>query len=154
MSAIRTWAVWAIKAIKAFKAISGQSEQPRHFGSTKDNSFQFLYAKLEIFQDLRNLVFWRSSPIYVSYPETGGKSLEEVDGMFRNGGPKPWKTRLGQSHLDERTVSVAAEQRRSSLDNDGDIAHMVKKDGTIWVIDKNEAEKADSRTERARELGF
>jgi hypothetical protein len=37
---------------------------------------------------------------YFTYPETCGKTLEEVEEMFATGGPKPWKTRKGHSRLD------------------------------------------------------
>ena len=80
---------------------------------------------------------------FISYPETGRKSLEEVEEMFRDGGPKPWHTKLGQSYLDDRTASVAAEQRKSSLE-DGDKAHVVRTDGTIDTVEKGETEKAEN----------
>jgi hypothetical protein len=38
---------------------------------------------------------------------------------FRPGGPKPWKTKLGHSKLDERRSSVEAEQRKASLREEG-----------------------------------
>ena len=74
---------------------------------------------------------------FVSYPETGRKSLEEIEVMFRPGGPKPWKTKLGQSQLDERAASVAAEQRKSPLENEGKDL-VVRTDGKIETVQKNE----------------
>ena len=70
---------------------------------------------------------------FVSYPETGRKSLEEIEVMFRSGGPKPWKTKLGDSVVDERAASVAAEQKNSS--------HVVRKDGTIDTYENDDSEK-------------
>jgi hypothetical protein len=35
-----------------------------------------------------------------SYPETCGKTLEEIEEMFSPGGPRPWKTKKGNSKLD------------------------------------------------------
>ena len=37
---------------------------------------------------------------YFTYPETCGKSLEEIEFLFSSEGPKPWKTRKGGSRLD------------------------------------------------------
>ena len=37
---------------------------------------------------------------YFMYPETCGKSLEEIEAMFAPGGPKPWHTKPGESKLD------------------------------------------------------
>ena len=74
---------------------------------------------------------------FFSYPETGRKSLEEIEEMFRDGGPKPWKTKIGDSTLDERTASVAAERRKSSLAQEGK-EQIVRQDGTIETVEKGE----------------
>ena len=37
---------------------------------------------------------------FFTYPETCGKSLEEIEIMFAPGGPKAWQTRKGESRLD------------------------------------------------------
>lgn len=55
--------------------------------------------------------------------------------MFKDGGPKPWQTKLGESVLDERTASVAAEQRKASLDPDSEKTQVVKRDGRIEAVD-------------------
>ena len=73
---------------------------------------------------------------FVSYPETGRKSLEEIEEMFRDGGPKPWQTKLGHSALDERTASVAAERRKESLEQEGK-EQVVRADGKIETVKKD-----------------
>ena len=83
------------------------------------------------------LCFGAAVQFFVSYPETGRKSLEEVEEMFRNGAVKPWKTRLGGSHLDERTASLAAEQRKASLAEEGK-TEIVREDGTIEQVEKRQ----------------
>ena len=35
--------------------------------------------------------------------------------MFRPGGPKPWQTKVGQSHLEERIQTVLEQQRKGSV---------------------------------------
>lgn len=41
-----------------------------------------------------------STNIDNSYPETCGKTIEEVEELFSDHGPKPWHTKPGQSKLD------------------------------------------------------
>ena len=62
--------------------------------------------------------------------------MEEIEEMFRDGGPKPWKTKLGGSKFDERQASVAAEQRKKSLQEEGKDMK-VREDGTIDVVEKD-----------------
>jgi hypothetical protein len=45
---------------------------------------------------------------YVAYPETARKSLEEIEEMFRPGGPRPWNTHVGNSHLEGHIAAVKA----------------------------------------------
>lgn len=61
--------------------------------------------------------------------------------MFRDGGPRPWKTKLGQSHVDEQSAMIAAEQRKASLGEE-EKAQVVRADGTIETVEKEHAEKA------------
>ena len=61
--------------------------------------------------------------------------MEEIEEMFRNGGPKPWKTKLGESKFDERQASVAASQRKQSLQSEGK-DQVVREDGTIDIVEK------------------
>lgn len=37
-----------------------------------------------------------------SYPETAGKTLEEIEILFQRGGPRPWNTKPGNSLLDAK----------------------------------------------------
>ncbi|KAK4545120.1 hypothetical protein LTR36_003671 [Oleoguttula mirabilis] len=53
---------------------------------------------------------------YFLYPETARKSLEEIEDMFRAGGPKPWNTKPGDSHLDAQMEEVVS--RKASMVHD------------------------------------
>jgi hypothetical protein len=92
------------------------------------------------------LCFAAAVQFFVSYPETGRKSLEEIEEMFRKGGPKPWKTKLGGSLLDERTASVAAEQRKVSLADEGKM-QVVRQDGTVETVEKGDSDEIDAKTD-------
>ncbi|KAI1858781.1 uncharacterized protein JN550_012435 [Neoarthrinium moseri] len=48
---------------------------------------------------------------FVFYPETCGKTLEEVEILFGKDGPKPWKTRKGESRLVAELQAVLEKQR-------------------------------------------
>lgn len=45
---------------------------------------------------------------FLTYPETCGKTLEEVEIMFAEGAPMPWKTKKGGSRLDAHIEEVIA----------------------------------------------
>jgi hypothetical protein len=80
---------------------------------------------------------------FFSYPETGRKSLEEIEVMFRSGAIKPWKTRLGESKLDDRTASVVEEQRQASIESEGK-TRMVRTDGMIDTVEKGDGDDVKS----------
>jgi hypothetical protein len=46
---------------------------------------------------------------YCRYPETCGKTIEEIEEMFSKGGPYPWQTKKGHSKLD-RMIEEAREK--------------------------------------------
>jgi len=52
------------------------------------------------------LCFGAAIQAYVSYPETAGKTLEEIELLFQKGGPHPWNTKPGNSLLDARVLEV------------------------------------------------
>ncbi len=45
------------------------------------------------------LCFGAAVQAFVAYPEMANKSLEEIEAMFSQGEPKPWKTKLGGLRL-------------------------------------------------------
>ncbi len=72
------------------------------------------------FQNIRGALFFVFGALcilgaiqfYFTYPETCGKTLEEIEEMFATGGPHAWKTKPGDSRLD-RLVETAKERRYS-----------------------------------------
>ena len=71
---------------------------------------------------------------YFMYPETCGKSLEEIEAMFAPGGPKPWKTRPGESRLD--ALVDEATQKNYNME---DVIRMGSAAATRTANDKAEA---------------
>jgi hypothetical protein len=67
-------------------------------------AFQNITWKLFII--FGTLCFCASIQALLTYPETAGKTLEEIEMMFRKGGPRPWNTKPGGSSLDERIEDV------------------------------------------------
>lgn len=53
---------------------------------------------------------------FSTYPETCGKTLEEIEELFAPGGPKPWHTTPGNSKLDAMVDDARAHQKHIDLD--------------------------------------
>lgn len=65
------------------------------------------------------LCFGAAAQAYVSYPETACKSLEEIEEMFKSGGPRPWNTKVGHSRLDRMIEEVEEQHRQGSTTSIG-----------------------------------
>ncbi|KAN0068045.1 General substrate transporter [Elaphomyces granulatus] len=53
--------------------------------------------------------------VFFTYPETCGKTIEEIEEMFSKGGPYPWQTKKGNSKLDAR-IEEAREKHLQIVD--------------------------------------
>lgn len=80
------------------------------------------------------LCFGAAAQAFFTYPETAGKTIEEIEEMFSKGGPKPWHTKPGNSKLDaavadvrERKLSITHVERRLASIDDGEKGHGVVK---------------------------
>lgn len=54
---------------------------------------------------------------YATYPETCGKSIEEIEELFVKGAPWAWNTKKGGSRLDAAVQAVI--EKRAAGDMDG-----------------------------------
>lgn len=61
---------------------------------------------------------------FVLCPETCGKTLEEVELMFSNDGPRPWNTKKGESRLAAEIEAVAA--RKAKGEGEADVVPVEK----------------------------
>lgn len=61
------------------------------------------------------LCFAASAQAFVSYPETAGKTIEEIELLFNDSAVRPWKTKPGQSLLDAKIEEARAARRQNSI---------------------------------------
>ncbi|TKA60946.1 hypothetical protein B0A49_09952 [Cryomyces minteri] len=52
------------------------------------------------------LCFGAAAQAFLTYPETAGKTLEEIEELFAPGAIKPWKTKVGGSALEAKIEDV------------------------------------------------
>ena len=65
---------------------------------------------------------------FVSYPETARKSLEEIEEMFRPGGPHPWQTHVGGSKLEGHIAAAKAKlEKEIGITPNGNDAEQAEK---------------------------
>ncbi|RJE22751.1 Sugar and other transporter [Aspergillus sclerotialis] len=60
----------------------------------------FRDIKYKLFITFGVLCVGAAVQVFLTYPETCGKTIEEVEEMFSKDGPKPWHTKPGHSKLD------------------------------------------------------
>ena len=61
------------------------------------------------------LCFGAATQAFFTYPETAGKSIEEIEILFANRGPRPWKTNPGNSGLNAR-IDAFREMREKGVE--------------------------------------
>jgi hypothetical protein len=77
------------------------------------------------------LCFGAAIQAFLTYPETAGKTLEEIEELFRRGGPRPWKTKPGGSLLDQRIFEMRETGHKR--------AGIMGTEDRVEYADKNEA---------------
>lgn len=75
-------------------------------------AFQNISWKLFIIFGI--LCFGASVQAFLTYPETAGKTIEEIELLFNDSAIKPWKTKPGDSLLDAKVEEVRQTNRRLS----------------------------------------
>jgi sugar porter (SP) family MFS transporter len=61
--------------------------------------------------------------MFLQFPETGQKTLEEVEELFQKGAKPAWKTRVGQSHLDEKVAEIKEHKQEEAMQ----VEHIIRK---------------------------
>jgi hypothetical protein len=79
----------------------------------------FVNIKWNVFIVFGILCMLAAAWFFVFYPETYGKTLEEVEIMFGRDGPAPWKTRKGESRLDAEIQAVIGKQQGGTGGEEG-----------------------------------
>ena len=81
------------------------------------------------------LCFGSAVQTFFTYPETAGKTLEEIEWMFSKEGPRPWQTRVGESRLDAEIQLVKEKVDR------GEVAHIENIPGHAPLATAHDVEK-------------
>ncbi|CAN9219337.1 unnamed protein product [Alternaria alternata] len=72
----------------------------------------FINIKWGLFVVFGVLCVLASIQFFFTYPETCGKTLEEIEVLFSKEGPHAWQTKKGSSHLAQDVENVAAAQAK------------------------------------------
>ncbi|KAJ4172230.1 hypothetical protein NW754_002421 [Fusarium falciforme] len=76
----------------------------------------FINIKWRIFIVFGVLCVGAAGWFFLLYPETCGKTIEEIEIMFSKDGPRPWQTRKGESRLHKEVEAI---RNRKNQDGDG-----------------------------------
>jgi MFS family permease len=82
----------------------------------------FLNIKYKIFIIFGVLCFGSAIQTFFTYPETCGKTIEEVELLFAKGAPPAWKTKKGGSRL-EAEVQAVLERKRAGEEVHAEVHH-------------------------------
>lgn len=76
----------------------------------------FINIKWRIFIVFGVLCIGAAVWFFLLYPETCGKTIEEIEIMFSKEGPRPWQTRKGESRLHKEVEAI---RNRKNQEGDG-----------------------------------
>lgn len=79
----------------------------------------FVNIKYKIFIIFGILCFAAAAQAFFTYPETCGKTLEEIEVMFHTGAVPAWKTRKGESRLDAEIQAVTERKHAAAEEFEG-----------------------------------
>jgi hypothetical protein len=87
----------------------------------------FLNIRWRLFIVFGTLCFAAAIQFWFTYPETCGKTIEEIEVLFSDDGPRAWTTKMGSERLQEDVAAVetakAKEEARSSIEKGETGAH-------------------------------
>lgn len=72
----------------------------------------FLNIRWGLFVTFGALCILAAIHFWLAYPETCGKTIEEIEVLFSDNGPKAWKTKKGSEHLEQDIAAVANAQAK------------------------------------------
>jgi hypothetical protein len=72
----------------------------------------FLNIRWRLFIVFGALCLAGAIQFWFTYPETCGKTIEEIEVLFNSGGPPAWKTKKGQSRLHDEMAAVSTAQAK------------------------------------------
>ena len=110
--------VWSLGTRATGMSLAAMSNWLFNFAIGMFTPPAFVNIKWNIFMIFGALCMVAAIWFWVFYPETCGKTLEEVEILFGNDGPKPWQTKKGDSRLVEHVEAVKA---RKHVDGEVDV---------------------------------
>ncbi len=108
----------------------------------------FQNIKYKIFIIFGVLCISSAIQAFLTYPETCGKTIEEVEELFARGAPAAWKTRKGHSRL-EAEVQAVLERKRAGEAVHAEVHEEPEKPGSLEET-KETAEALRSVEENTR----
>jgi len=100
--------VWSLGTRATGMSMAAMSNWVFNFALGMFTPPAFINIEWKLFIVFGVLCIVASAWFFVLYPETCGKTLEEVELMFSKDGPHPWHTHKGESRLDAQIEAIIA----------------------------------------------
>lgn len=107
--------VWSLETRATGMSLAATSNWLFNFALGLFLPSSFLNITYKTFIIFGVLCFAAAVQAFFTYPETCGKTLEEIEELFATGGPRPWQTKPGGSRLD---AEIEAVMERKALGED------------------------------------
>jgi len=107
--------VWSLETRATGMALAATANWVFNFALGMFTPPAFLNIKYKTFLIFGVLCIASAVQTWFTYPETCGKTIEEVEEMFAKGGPKPWQTKKGESRLQAEIERVKERQEKGEL---------------------------------------
>ncbi|KAJ6007714.1 hypothetical protein N7540_011690 [Penicillium herquei] len=98
--------VWSLETRATGMALASVSNWLFNFGIGFMIPAGFANITYKLFIIFGILSFASSVQAFFTYPETAGKTIEEIEKLFEPGATAPWKTKPGHSALDQKVEQV------------------------------------------------